>query len=340
MESAGLSLPRCHTPSHTARLRNAHACLRSNAPSASFSLQPETKAALPRFKLQLVRDQSRCQRLSAVAVAASAESAANSASGVKVQITLVRECGFGQAFGVVGGAPELGQWEPARALQMEWSPGHVWSAQTVLPAGSQIEFKFIMVTEGGEVVWQPGPNKTAEISSAKGKLLLHLPWHNEELPPLPRTAEAGAAAAAAALAPEFQEAELASGNSAAKGAGEEKAEAVEANEPVEEEAVASAPAEGGSSQQAGGKAKQNAEEEEAREEAVGSVEQTSAQASPPEPDAREGTKQAGKPPPKKKPYSPTAQVLQADAAWGQRVWGSLISSWGRKSLMDEETDRQ
>ncbi|CAI5493327.1 unnamed protein product [Closterium sp. Naga37s-1] len=151
---------------------------------------------------------------------------------------------------------------------MEWSPGHVWSAQTVLPAGSRIEFKIIMVTENGDIVWQPGPNKTAVVSNAKVKQLLHLPWDNEDLPPLPRTADVGAVkAGAVALAPEFQEAELASGNPSLK-----------------------------------------------------------------------GTKQAGQAP-KKKPVSPTARVLQADAAWGQRVWGSLISSWGRQSLMDEETDR-
>ncbi|CAI5958780.1 unnamed protein product [Closterium sp. NIES-64] len=216
---------------------------------------------------------------------------------------------------------------------MEWSPGHVWSAQTVLPAGSRIEFKIIMVTENGDIVWQPGPNKTAVVSNAKGKQLLHLPWDNEDLPPLPRTADAGAVkAGAVALAPEFQEAELASGNTSLKGAGEEKAEAAERTEPAVEAAVApSAQAKEASGGQAQEKAEKEAREEEA-------VEKTRAEASPPEPDAKEGTKQAGQAS-KKKPVSPTARVLQADAAWGQRVWGSLISSWGRQSLMDEETDR-
>ncbi|CAI5508924.1 unnamed protein product [Closterium sp. Naga37s-1] len=197
-----------------------------------------------------------------------------------------------------------------------------------------------MVTEGGDIVWQPGPNKTAVVSNAKGKQLLHLPWDNEELPPLPRTAEAGAVKAAAiALAPEFQEAELASGNTSAKGADGEKAEADAGNEPAGKAVVAPvAQAKMGSGEQAEEKAAK-----EAREEAVFS-EETSAKASPPEPDAKEGTKQAGQAsktgqPSKKKPASPTARVLQADAAWGQRVWGSLISSWGRQSLMDEETDR-
>ncbi|CAI7795541.1 unnamed protein product [Closterium sp. NIES-54] len=338
METPGLSLPRCH--SGTARLRNATVCLRSSVPASSFSLQPETKTALQRFKLHLARDHIRYQRIPAVAVAATAESAANSAKGVKVQITLVRECGFGQAFGVVGGAPELGQWDPSRALQMEWSPGHVWSAQTVLPAGSRIEFKIIMVTEGGDIVWQPGPNKTAVVSNAKGKQLLHLPWDNEELPPLPRTADAGGVkAAAVALAPEFQEAELASGNASAKGADGEKAEAAAGTEPAGEAVAPVAQAKETSGKQAEEKAAK-----EAREEAAVSEKETRAEASPPEPDAKEGTKQAGQAsktgqPSNKKPSSPTARVLQADAAWGQRVWGSLISSWGRQSLMDEETDR-
>ncbi|CAI5484370.1 unnamed protein product [Closterium sp. Yama58-4] len=333
METPGLSLPRCH--SSTPRLRNSVVCLRTSVPAFSFSLQPETKTALQRFKVHLARDQICYQRIPAVAVAATAESAADSAKGVKVQITLVRECGFGQAFGVVGGSPELGQWEPSRALQMEWSPGHVWSAQTVLPAGSRIEFKIIMVTENGDIVWQPGPNKTAVVSNGKGKQLLQLPWDNEELPPLPRTADAGAVkTAATALAPEFQEAELASDNSTAKGADEAKA--VDGNEPAEEAVVASAAqTQGESAEQAEEEAEKEAREE---EEAVVSVEETRAEASPPEPDAIEGAKQA-KQPSKKKPVSPTARVLQADAAWGQRVWGSLISSWGRKTLMDEETNR-
>ncbi|CAI5458862.1 unnamed protein product [Closterium sp. Yama58-4] len=282
METPGLSLPRCH--SATARLRNAAVPLRTSVPASSFSLQSETKTVLQRFKLQLATDQIRCQRIPAVAVGATAENAADSAKGVMVQITLVRECGFGQAFGVVGGAPELGQWDPSRALQMEWSPGHVWSAQTVLPAGSRIEFKIIMVTENGDIVWQPGPNKTAVVSNAKGKQLLHLPWDNEELPPLPRTADAGAVkAAAVAPAPEFQEAELASANTSAKEADGEKAEAAACNELAEEVVAPAAQAERGSGEQAEEKAEKKAREEKA----VVSKEDTSAEASPPEPDAKE-----------------------------------------------------
>ncbi|CAI5961802.1 unnamed protein product [Closterium sp. NIES-65] len=223
-----------------------------------------------------------------------------------------------------------------------------------------------MVTENGDIVWQPGPNKTAVVSNAKGKQLLHLPWDNEDLPPLPRTADAGAlsfAGRGTSMRPKKRnnrkgqtktersftilkydyrlgtvshlrqpKTERSTVTNGLQGAGEEKAEAAERTEPAVEAAVApSAQAKEASGGQAQEKAEKEAREEEA-------VEKTRAEASPPEPDAKEGTKQAGQAS-KKKPVSPTARVLQADAAWGQRVWGSLISSWGRQSLMDEETDR-
>lgn len=41
---------------------------------------------------------------------------------------------------LVGNVRELGQWNPAKGVDLRWGPGHVWSCEVALPAG-QVEFK-------------------------------------------------------------------------------------------------------------------------------------------------------------------------------------------------------
>jgi len=50
---------------------------------------------------------------------------------VRVKFVLRKQCAFGQQFLVVGDDAALGLWDPAKAIALNWSEGHVWTATTV-----------------------------------------------------------------------------------------------------------------------------------------------------------------------------------------------------------------
>jgi hypothetical protein len=59
------------------------------------------------------------------------------------QVLILRlhyEVCFGQSLSVVGGIEMLGQWDPRKALPMEWGPGNVWSIELVIPPGKKKTF--------------------------------------------------------------------------------------------------------------------------------------------------------------------------------------------------------
>ena len=47
---------------------------------------------------------------------------------------------FGEHLRLVGSAEQLGGWDPAAGLTLEWAEGDNWSAEAALPDGA-IEFK-------------------------------------------------------------------------------------------------------------------------------------------------------------------------------------------------------
>ncbi len=56
---------------------------------------------------------------------------------------------FGEHLRVVGSHEALGGWEVGRAPALEWSEGHVWTATLDLPAGEEMEYKFVIVKHCG-----------------------------------------------------------------------------------------------------------------------------------------------------------------------------------------------
>lgn len=45
---------------------------------------------------------------------------------------------------LVGSHEALGSWQVDKAVPATWSEGHQWSASVELPAGAQLEFKFVV----------------------------------------------------------------------------------------------------------------------------------------------------------------------------------------------------
>lgn len=66
---------------------------------------------------------------------------------------------WGQNVYVVGNIPELGNWDPAKAIKMSPDAYPTWTVTTSLPANTTIEFKFIKIDDSGNVIWEQGANR-------------------------------------------------------------------------------------------------------------------------------------------------------------------------------------
>lgn len=74
---------------------------------------------------------------------------------------------YGQDMYVVGNVPELGNWNPANAVKLEWIDSDTWSgpAAFTVNAGQSIQFKFI-VRNGSTTTWEGGSNRTYTVPSS------------------------------------------------------------------------------------------------------------------------------------------------------------------------------
>jgi len=57
---------------------------------------------------------------------------------------------------VSGSAGPLGEWDPERALPLEWSEGDLWQGEARLPPGEGFRFKLLLRRRDGGLEWPPG----------------------------------------------------------------------------------------------------------------------------------------------------------------------------------------
>jgi hypothetical protein len=67
---------------------------------------------------------------------------------------------WGQDIFVTGDIPELGGWDPARAVPLSAAAYPIWSAGVSLPPNTPMEFKYIRINADKSVVWEAGSNRT------------------------------------------------------------------------------------------------------------------------------------------------------------------------------------
>ena len=72
---------------------------------------------------------------------------------------------------VVGNLPELGNWDPYNAVALSgdgWSENRqLWNGETItLPVGSEFEYKYIVWTAAGKLVWECGNNRPYTVIAA------------------------------------------------------------------------------------------------------------------------------------------------------------------------------
>ncbi|GLC36374.1 hypothetical protein PLESTB_000768700 [Pleodorina starrii] len=78
---------------------------------------------------------------------------------VNVTFKVDYRCPYGQGMALVGNTSQLGNWSPKRGQRMHWSRGDEWSCDVMLPAGTSVECKYVIVDEQGQAQrWQDGGN--------------------------------------------------------------------------------------------------------------------------------------------------------------------------------------
>lgn len=75
---------------------------------------------------------------------------------------------------IVGSAPELGAWRVDEGIELRTTDDLFpsWTARTRLPAGSQVEYKFVVLRASGEIAWEPGENRRLSLpASGRGTVV-------------------------------------------------------------------------------------------------------------------------------------------------------------------------
>lgn len=74
---------------------------------------------------------------------------------------------MGENIYIVGNIPELGSWDPDNCTEAMLNPNYPeWFLPVSVPAGTQIEFKFIKKDANGTVTWESGENRVITSSSS------------------------------------------------------------------------------------------------------------------------------------------------------------------------------
>ncbi|MEU9576986.1 CBM20 domain-containing protein [Streptomyces chilikensis] len=67
---------------------------------------------------------------------------------------------------VTGNVPQLGSWDPAKAVPLGTTASSYpnWSAGVQLPVGATVQYKYLMRSRTGTVTWESIPNRTLTVS--------------------------------------------------------------------------------------------------------------------------------------------------------------------------------
>lgn len=74
---------------------------------------------------------------------------------------------WGDRIFVVGNCPALGDWDPAKGVELRTADDIYpkWSASAELPAGANVEYKYVVLTANGDVFWEDGANRAFTVDA-------------------------------------------------------------------------------------------------------------------------------------------------------------------------------
>jgi alpha-amylase len=92
-------------------------------------------------------------------------------TAVSVSLSVRRATEYGDTILVVGNSPVLGNWEPARGAPLSasdyTSSNPVWGGRVDLPAGIDVQFKFVNIRADGSISWETDPNRSYGVPSCQ-----------------------------------------------------------------------------------------------------------------------------------------------------------------------------
>jgi predicted alpha/beta superfamily hydrolase len=84
---------------------------------------------------------------------------------VPVHFSVTTHTEWGEEMFVVGNHPDVGAWNPAKAIKLVWSVGDVWEGDIGVQAGTALEYKFIkrltaadQICDEANAIWPDGAN--------------------------------------------------------------------------------------------------------------------------------------------------------------------------------------
>ncbi|MFI9770239.1 CBM20 domain-containing protein [Streptomyces sp. NPDC052415] len=106
-----------------------------------------------------------------------APSAQASQNSVAATFNVTAHTRWGQQVYVTGNRPELGSWNPDKAVPLSSASYPTWSATVILPANTPLEFKYIVKAANTPVIWESGPNRTT-VTPPTGTYITHDSFRN------------------------------------------------------------------------------------------------------------------------------------------------------------------
>ncbi|WP_433544294.1 carbohydrate-binding module family 20 domain-containing protein (plasmid) [Streptomyces sp. CA-294286] len=98
--------------------------------------------------------------LLAVPTSSAAPAAGTDENSVVATFHVTAHTKWGQQVYVTGNRPELGSWNPDKAIPLSSASYPTWSATVVLPANIGVEYKYLVKTVNAPVLWESGPNRS------------------------------------------------------------------------------------------------------------------------------------------------------------------------------------
>lgn len=81
---------------------------------------------------------------------------------MKIHFNIHYPTAWGEELYVAGSSPELGVWDPDKAIRMRYFPGDEWKAECLFQglSGIEFEYKYLLKNESGFINWEGGANRT------------------------------------------------------------------------------------------------------------------------------------------------------------------------------------
>jgi laccase len=90
---------------------------------------------------------------------------------VSVSFHELRTTAWGESISIVGSIPQLGDWDPTRAIFLSASSQYsndnpLWSTTVNMPPGTSFQYKYILFDINGNVIWEQDPNHSYTVPTS------------------------------------------------------------------------------------------------------------------------------------------------------------------------------